>query len=154
MSKTRMIFYGALGSLVSVLIWSFIGGCHTSTPDVSVPPPAEEIAPEEIVPAAEISEETLVEEGIITADQPAAPVEPEVVPDQPAAKAAEPVPKTAVASLETPSPRLHKVEKGETLWGISRQYGVSLDSIVQANQLDNPDRLSLGQELVIPDSSD
>jgi len=138
MSKSRMIFYGALGSLVSVLIWSFIGGCHTSSPKAPAPPPAGEAAYEEIAPPAPISENTLVEEGIIPGDKPETPSEP-----VPAASA-------AVPETEPAASRFHTVAKGETLWGISRQYGVSLKSIEEANKLDDPDRLSVGQRLVIP----
>ena len=151
MNKTRMVFYGALGSLVSVLIWSFIGGCHTSAPELTAPPPAGDVAPEEIAPPAEISEETLIEEGIITEDKPRAQAEPAPAAAEPAPAAVEPARETAaVPKPEIPAGRFHTVEKGETLWGISRQYGVSLDSIVEANKLDDPDRLSVGQRLVIP----
>ncbi len=46
--------------------------------------------------------------------------------------------------------RVHTVQSGETLMAIARQYGVTVDDIVQANNLPNPDTLSVGQELIIP----
>lgn len=45
---------------------------------------------------------------------------------------------------------VHVVKAGETLSGIARLYGVSMNAIVQANNLSNPNVLSIGQRLVIP----
>ena len=45
---------------------------------------------------------------------------------------------------------LHRVTTGETLSVIARQYGVSIQAIVDANNLVNPNALSIGQELIIP----
>lgn len=48
------------------------------------------------------------------------------------------------------APRKHVVVAGETLYSIAVQYGTTVQAIMQANQLTNPDILSVGQELVIP----
>lgn len=45
---------------------------------------------------------------------------------------------------------VHVVQAGETLSTIASIYGVTMTSIAQANNLANPDQLSVGQELVIP----
>lgn len=45
---------------------------------------------------------------------------------------------------------IHVVRSGETLFQIARQYTVSVDDIIAANELLDPNRLSVGQELVIP----
>jgi membrane-bound lytic murein transglycosylase D len=44
----------------------------------------------------------------------------------------------------------HVVVRGETLWGISRQYGVPLDVIEEANPSVRPERLMPGDRLVVP----
>jgi LysM repeat protein len=44
----------------------------------------------------------------------------------------------------------HIVKPGETLYGIAAMYGVSAQSIAQANKLVNPDYIYAGQSLVIP----
>lgn len=44
----------------------------------------------------------------------------------------------------------HLVQKGDTLWGISRKYKVSLKSIVQTNKVKSPQRLQIGKKLLIP----
>ena len=45
---------------------------------------------------------------------------------------------------------IHVVKRGETLWQIARLYNVSTGAIQQVNELPNPDRLLIGQSLVIP----
>ena len=45
----------------------------------------------------------------------------------------------------------HKVQWGDTLWDLSRKYGVSIDSIVKANkQIKDPHWIYTGDTLVIP----
>ena len=47
-------------------------------------------------------------------------------------------------------PRTHIVGRGNTLGGISRRYGVSIEAILAANHLRRTDRLKIGQRLAIP----
>ena len=42
------------------------------------------------------------------------------------------------------------VQSGESMLGIAIRYGVTVEEILELNQLTNPDSLSEGQELVIP----
>ena len=46
--------------------------------------------------------------------------------------------------------RIHVVQRGETLYGIARRYGVSLDAICAANGIADARRIYVGQRLVIP----
>ncbi|MCC7105710.1 MAG: LysM peptidoglycan-binding domain-containing protein [Chloroflexi bacterium] len=55
----------------------------------------------------------------------------------------------AAQALDTPKLQKHIVSVGETLSAIADRYGVSLGTIVAANQLSNPDLVLAGQELVI-----
>lgn len=45
---------------------------------------------------------------------------------------------------------MHTVQVGETLYRIAQTYGVPVDTLVTANQLPAPDRILVGQTLVIP----
>lgn len=45
----------------------------------------------------------------------------------------------------------HTVQPGETLTAIARQYGVTLQAIIEANEISNPDRVAAGTVLTIPD---
>jgi LysM repeat protein len=44
----------------------------------------------------------------------------------------------------------HVVKDGEVLGAIASQYGVTVDAIVKANNLSDPNSLSIGQKLIIP----
>ncbi len=46
--------------------------------------------------------------------------------------------------------RTHIVQRGETLYSIARKYGITPESLAQANGLTDPNRLVVGQVLVIP----
>lgn len=45
---------------------------------------------------------------------------------------------------------IHVVMQGETLWQIANRYNVAMSEIAAVNELPNPDRLVIGQALVIP----
>lgn len=53
----------------------------------------------------------------------------------------------------TSSGDTHTVASGESLGIIARKYGVSVDDIVRWNNLSNPDRISVGQELKVKGSA-
>jgi murein DD-endopeptidase MepM/ murein hydrolase activator NlpD len=44
----------------------------------------------------------------------------------------------------------HKVEKGQTLYRIARAYGLTVDELMAANNLDDPRELKVGETLAIP----
>jgi murein DD-endopeptidase MepM/ murein hydrolase activator NlpD len=44
----------------------------------------------------------------------------------------------------------HRVQPGETLYRISKAYGVSVDRLAAANHLHDPSRIEVGQRLLIP----
>ncbi|KOY81712.1 glycoside hydrolase family 18 protein [Lysinibacillus macroides] len=46
--------------------------------------------------------------------------------------------------------QIHVVRAGESLWGIAQAYGTTVQRIVDANQIPEPDQLVVGQALVIP----
>lgn len=50
----------------------------------------------------------------------------------------------------TPTPIIHIVQEGETLYGIAFDYGVSPEAIQAANGIENPQFLQVGQRLIIP----
>jgi LysM repeat protein len=73
------------------------------------------------------------------------------------------LPPTAVAAIDTqtaaqpavevtPTPELviHVVQAGDTISGLAFQYDVPGDDIIAANQLENPNFLQVGMQLIIP----
>jgi len=61
-------------------------------------------------------------------------------------------PATAAPPLQE-DPQVYVVQAGDTLVAIALHYGVTVDAIVAANGLSDPDRLSVGQRLTIPGAS-
>ena len=59
---------------------------------------------------------------------------------------------TAVAEPTAPpvEETIHIVESGDTVSGIASKYGVTQEAIIKANNLEDANRLSLGQKLIIP----
>lgn len=51
---------------------------------------------------------------------------------------------------EESGPPMYTVQAGDTLGKISREFDVSIDDIMSANSIDNPNFLQVGQELLIP----
>ena len=49
--------------------------------------------------------------------------------------------------------RIHVVKSGDTLWAISQGYQTTMNQIILANELDNPNVLVVGQSLVIPENN-
>ncbi|ADL06837.1 DUF3794 and LysM peptidoglycan-binding domain-containing protein [Thermosediminibacter oceani] len=50
----------------------------------------------------------------------------------------------------SPTMTIYIVQKGDTLWKIAKRYNVTLEAIIQANNLENPDLIYPGQRLIIP----
>ncbi|MCB1516850.1 MAG: M23 family metallopeptidase [Hyphomicrobiaceae bacterium] len=48
----------------------------------------------------------------------------------------------------------HTIERGESLYAIARRYGVTTEQIIDANNLDAPDQIYVGQKLIIPGRPD
>ncbi|MFF2093297.1 LysM peptidoglycan-binding domain-containing protein [Paenibacillus sp. NPDC058174] len=49
--------------------------------------------------------------------------------------------------------QIHTVRRGESVWQLARQYGVSVEALAGVNGLENPNRLVIGQALIIPTSA-
>lgn len=46
--------------------------------------------------------------------------------------------------------QIHVIKRGETLWKIAQLYSIPLTQLIQANKIPNPEKLVIGQSLVIP----
>jgi LysM repeat protein len=57
---------------------------------------------------------------------------------------------TVLPPTATPGVQMYVVQDGDTLFGISRRFGVTPDAILQANNLSDPNSLAVGQKLIIP----
>jgi len=66
--------------------------------------------------------------------------EPTVEPSAPASPEATPV-----------AGQKYKVKKGDTMWGIAQEFGVSLAALKAANPGVDPQRMPIGTILIIPE---
>lgn len=62
----------------------------------------------------------------------------------------ESVPVAEAAPANPPSPVIHIVQRGETLFKIAQSYGLTVNDLVQANGISDPTLIYSGQQLVIP----
>lgn len=72
-------------------------------------------------------------------------------------KVGEPAPVAPAPLPPLPSPlvivgadHVHKVETGQTLGAIARQYGTTVAALAQANALRNPNLIRIGADLLVP----
>ncbi|MFL7837744.1 MAG: LysM peptidoglycan-binding domain-containing protein [Candidatus Promineifilaceae bacterium] len=56
----------------------------------------------------------------------------------------------SVTVVESGGPQTHIVQTGDTLGQISLKYDIAVETIMDVNGIDNPNFLSVGQELIIP----
>jgi LysM repeat protein len=68
----------------------------------------------------------------------------------PAPKPEATVHKSEPAAKAEAKPKVHVVQKGETLYAISRKYNVAADQLMKQNKLGPKDAIKPGQQLVIP----
>jgi membrane-bound lytic murein transglycosylase D len=54
------------------------------------------------------------------------------------------------ASAASSEPRVHTVKRGDTLWGVARQHGVTVPALAAANGLSTQSHLAAGTRLQIP----
>lgn len=57
--------------------------------------------------------------------------------------------KIPVTTVEQPKETIHTVQSGDTLWKIAQKYSITVDALVQANNLNSNQYLYIGQKLVI-----
>ncbi len=55
----------------------------------------------------------------------------------------------AIAQGQTPGP-IYIVQAGDTLSSIAARFNITIDDIMTANNISNPNQLDVGQQLVIP----
>ncbi|MDE0653716.1 MAG: LysM domain-containing protein [bacterium] len=95
---------------------------------------------------------------VVTLAPPPPPVTPATaVVQQPPQLPPEPPPATPATTQpqrEIGAQLVYEIQPGDTLFSIARQFGVSLDELVEINNIENPDLINAGQQLVIPPPSE
>lgn len=69
----------------------------------------------------------------------------------PVSEQASGLPQNEIISADEPPQRLiHPVRRGETLFQIARQYDLTVNEMVKANNIEDPTRIYVGQQLIVP----
>ena len=64
-----------------------------------------------------------------------------------------PLPTPSSMPTVTPTPRSHEVQVGDTLVSIAAEYRVSYEALKEMNRIDDPNRIFVGQKLLLPPSA-
>lgn len=164
--------------LLIVLLLSgwILVACERAVPSTDDPPADPPIAelPQDVDPVTdpppvEPTDEPIAEPTVEPADTPREESPPSEA-EEPAVDEAEPAPDATeetdevddaeeaeadTAPTTSPTtPGVHTVARGETLYRIGLQYGVSWVRLAQFNNITNPNRITVGQQLRIPGPSD
>ena len=75
------------------------------------------------------------------------PVTPTPVPTETPAPA---TPDPTATPTPEPTPIIHTLQAGDTLIGLAREYGVTVQAIQEANGITDPRGLLVGQQIIIP----
>jgi len=147
MNRAKMIIGVALSCAATALIWTLIGGCNR--PDApgdeeTAAGPGGDFIPGETLP--EQSQSRHVAEGIPAVVPPEGVSLPEPSPASAAVAPAAP----ASAGPAAKAVEVYVVKKGDTLAAISRRLGVPLQSLIEANSISDPRKISIGQKLIVP----
>ena len=79
-----------------------------------------------------------------------AKVEPTKPPVVEAPSAPKPAPAPAPSPASTAEKSSYQVQKGDTLFGIARQFGIKYQDLMAANGIQKPEHLQAGQTLQVP----
>jgi LysM repeat protein len=60
------------------------------------------------------------------------------------------LPAATATLLPSPTPNVYVIKTGDTLFAIAIELDISMDALMAANNMSNPDELSVGQALLIP----
>jgi LysM repeat protein len=134
-----------------VLVWICMGGCANNKSQETK---------KEVAAITSTGEEMDVVPTEVTSRGPAMPIaiEPEPLPapgfslPETRVSSLAPAPAKPAEPLIEPSPEEIKyvVKPGDTLWGISRRFKTSVSAITDRNDIQNPNLIRPGRELIIP----
>jgi LysM repeat protein len=137
--RSWLLAMAGVGIGAGLAIWFFLSFSQLPTanppPAVSEPPPQAPLSLPEPTRVAAAQAEV----------QPQAEATPEEAPS-PFAGIAAPPPEPPART----GPVQHTVNSGEVLWQIAEQYNLRPETLVWANDIDDPDLLLIGQQLLIP----
>ena len=72
----------------------------------------------------------------------------------PLASGAGPTSTPEIVTPAAPTPQVYRIQDKDNLLKVAKKFGITLEQLLAANpQITNPDKISLGQEIIIPSAS-
>ncbi len=145
------LFRGLAWALVALVAILLLGGCTRNRPPWPTPTPdatARALTPTVAATPSPAGDKAPAPTSLPTAASSATPPSPESgLPPMPGNETPTPAPGTATPDQDIFT---YTVQPGDTLSAIARQFGVSVDDLIQHNQLLDPNALRSGQSIRIP----
>ncbi|MGB2925282.1 MAG: peptidoglycan DD-metalloendopeptidase family protein [Limnothrix sp.] len=130
---------------------SLIANSTVASPSRLPEPPALTSPTPELTVPTEVAERATL---VVPIAQPTATIENKpdsvVVEPQIEVDTVENIPSESPVLVASIPSRTHTVRPGETLYAIARRYGIAGRDLIVANRLDNPNRITVNQQLLIP----
>lgn len=136
MKNKNMVLFIGVGFVVTIAIWGFVGGCGTTGVTQNI------IKTEQ---QGTRLVQTTREAGAEFQGDEDASAEGLILDKSSIEETGEPVPGTSAVQTR----HTYIVTQGDTLWKISKKFGVSVSSIKEANSMKS-DNISAGQNIIIP----
>lgn len=140
--------------LLVVAMTVTLAGCTKEAPTRTPAVPQTEATQSGVPPSTPTAGETVVSVFTPLPPEPGTPT-PEL-PYEETPAVSTPAATAVPASTSVPSSGnviVHVVQPGETLYSIASRYGVTVQTIIDANGITNPDQIYQGQKLNVPTSS-
>lgn len=133
-----------LSGLIAIGLLSILTGCIRQQPNIII---ITATFPSNPVTVVEASPQIIVS---TPTDNPTPiPVQTIVLSPVPQQPLSNPTANATPPPVDIPS--IHTVQSGDTLSGIAASYGVTVDAILSVNELLDPNILSVGQQILLPD---
>lgn len=87
---------------------------------------------------------------VVTLAPPPPPVTSTTIAVQVPTTTQPPAPPPTTSTTAGTTPLAYTIQDGDTLYSISRQFGVAVDVLIEVNNISNPDVIRAGDTLVIP----
>lgn len=141
--------------LIPLFLLLFLTACGGSNEDTAPTPTPDEmptLVPTAVLPTADPDAESPRE----ASDDPGLP--PTFTPEPTAVRATVP-PSDGNNTIDDPAgnpqpvppgSQTYTIQEGDTLAAIAADFGVTLDQLIEANDIEDPDRIEAGETLIIP----
>lgn len=154
MKNKNLVLFIGVGFIVTVAIWGFVGGCGTNSINLKTGSIKTDVSNSTVSGKSQLKVEQKGATGQVHSNENGSSAEGPIFDTDSATSTAAKIPAVGEVPSETASTgsqarQTYIVTQGDTLWKISKKFGVPVESIKAANNMRN-DSLTVGHSLIIP----